>query len=477
VKSKQFLQLLLIILLTAANLFFNPVSTAQRPRFSQPTQLPALFAGQATVTQQPGVPIVVQQNSASGMVNSHTVSPANTLPQLPAQSGQPIVGSPPMTQGQTFDPFATQGGWGQPATVSPQVQGGLQPGAAFSQGVPAIYPPANSQPLLNQGPYVPLQTAPGQGTVPGWQTGPGTYFPPAYQGAAWPAGSNAWSESATAWPSQVWARFRSSNMYRLLERPRFRHTFIEGGDKPNDFGVNESELATTLTIANFLWSTQPVRISPGFIFHFWDGPAQPGLAGFLTNLPSNAYSTYLAADYSTRWDRVIGGELNFTIGVYSDFQEVTTDSIRLTGVGLGWYRLTPTTTLKFGVEYLDRLDIKLLPAGGLFIQPTPDIKLNLYFPRPKIARRLPNFQNLEVWGYAGGEYGGGSWTVERFGGIGDQVDYNDIRVFLGLEWLTPAQITGFFEGGYVFERELIYKRFDNSLDLSDSFMLRAGIAF
>lgn len=161
------------------------------------------------------------------------------------------------------------------------------------------------------------------------------------------------------------------------------------------------------------------------------------------------------------------------------------DAIRLTGVGLGWLRLTPTATLKFGIEYLDRVDIKLFPAGGLFIQPTPDLKMNLYFPRPKVAWRFPNLNNYEVWGYAGAEYGGGSWSLERdrgaaFGTVDNRVDINDIRTFIGLEWLGPRGITGFFEGGYVFERELVIDLQvlpNERVPLSDSFMLRSGIAF
>jgi hypothetical protein len=139
--------------------------------------------------------------------------------------------------------------------------------------------------------------------------------------------------------------------------------------------------------------------------------------------------------------------------------------------------LDPTTTLKIGVEYLDRLDIKLFPAVGLFMMPSSDVKFDLYFPRPKFARRLPNNYNLDAWWYLAGEYGGGSWSIERMGGMGDQVDINDIRAFVGAEWLTRRNITGFIEFGYVFERELVYASLPDPVPISDTFMFRSGMAF
>ena len=45
--------------------------------------------------------------------------------------------------------------------------------------------------------------------------------------------------------------------------------------------------------------------------------------------------------------------------------------------------------------------------------------------------------NSNVWGFVEGEYGGNTWTIERtqLGGFGDVVDYNDLRLSLGAEWI------------------------------------------
>ena len=105
--------------------------------------------------------------------------------------------------------------------------------------------------------------------------------------------------------------------------------------------------------------------SPGFIFHWWDGPDSNVVPQF--DLPARAYSSYLAFDHVTDPRRSTGLENNLTIGYYSDFNNTSTDAIRLTAKLLGWYRLNEYTVGKLGVEYLDRVDVKMLPAVGFYM--------------------------------------------------------------------------------------------------------------
>ena len=135
-------------------------------------------------------------------------------------------------------------------------------------------------------------------------------------------------------------------------------------------------------------------------------------------------------------------------------------------------------TLKAGVNYIDRVRFKLLPAGGILWTPNEYTRFDLFFPRPKLAQYLTTVGNSDVWWYLAGEYGGGSWTVERAGGFTDRVDINDIRVMIGFEWNNSSGVTGMFEAGYVFDREIVYVRTPGlSTSLADSFMLRAGLSF
>ncbi|MEZ6092795.1 MAG: hypothetical protein R3C03_00955 [Pirellulaceae bacterium] len=289
-----------------------------------------------------------------------------------------------------------------------------------------------------------------------------------------PNGPNPYSNNSGAWPSQAWSTLRDKWWPRLIEHPRFRHLWISG-ENGNELGLNETELATTLTLPNFLGSSQPLLISPGFIFHFWDGP-DTALTGF--DMPAVTYSPYLALEASSDLRKQVGIETNVTLGVYSDFRNVNSDSLRIQGTGLAWYQVNSYTRFKVGVEYLDRIKVKMLPAFGFFMQPNNDMKVDLYFPRPRVAHRLPRFNDLDMWGYVGGEYGGGSWTIERIGNVDDQVDVNEVRAFVGLEWVGPRKVTGFLETGYVFDREILYLSDPmNRLSIQDAWMVRGGFSF
>ena len=61
----------------------------------------------------------------------------------------------------------------------------------------------------------------------------------------------------------------------------------------------------------------------------------------------------------------------------------------------------------------------------------------------------------------------------------DQVDVNDIRTFIGVEFTRASGRTSFFEFGYVSNRNIIMRSDvpTNKLDLRDTIMLRSGMAF
>ncbi len=467
------------------------VANAQRPRFpdffGNPSgNNPGGSTGLGLPVpgnQPPAITIPNFGGAVPGTVGAPpvTLQPPNFSP-LNGVNGTPfnpnIVGQPQFGGITVPAPFA---GTPQLGTVAPPpgVSPATIPGQAFP-GFPGatnatpnyqIYPPANSQPLVGPGGQPPVLTVPNyqppaiNNTFPNAGLGQNSY--------GRPYGDTGLS-GLQSWWNQTWSGFRDDFLPRLLERPRARQTYIYGDDDANALNINDIELATTLNWPNFVNSGQPLMISPGFIFHFWDGPNSS--TGF--DLPSRAYSTYLSFDHTTDMRRNVGLENNFTIGVYTDFQSTNTDSLRFTGKLLGWRRINPYLVGKFGVEYLDRIRVKLLPAFGFYATPVPDMKLDLYFPRTKLSHRIPNFNDFEIWGYVGAEYGGGSWTIEREDSSKDQVDINDVRAFTGLEWIGPRRVTGFFEVGYVFERELVYRTDpNNNFSLEDSVMVRSGLAF
>ena len=467
----------------------STTTNAQRPRFADPFQSTPAQPVQFQVPPANPPAVGTQNFTQPSIINSPppiiTTTPPSAILQAPVtqtppaiiQNTDPFVSNSqalPVFGGQIITPSTSQPVFGTqtPQLNLPQSIEVLPPTFQVPQAQPQnqlLTDPFNQQPVIQQPSVVQQPQQVQQFGNPGFGVAPNSIA------NQWPygtSGQNWWP--SVEWPSQVWARLRENVLPRILERPRFRHTYIFGNNG-NELGVNETEVATTATIPNVGRSGQALRISPGFIWHFWDGP-DTAVTG--VDLPSTTYSGFIGTDFISNPNSPSGMEANVAVGIYSDFDNVSSQSIRVTGTLLGWQRLNSYTTAKLGVEYLDRVDVKILPAFGVFMTPNADLKLDIYFPRPKLAGRVPNIGNFEVWTYVGAEFGGGSWTIERLGMMDDQVDLNEVRSFLGAEWVGPRNVTGFLEFGYVFDRELVYRSDElNKTVLQDSVMIRSGLAF
>jgi hypothetical protein len=456
--TNQFLVFVLSVL--ACSVCRNQHASAQRARF------PDTFQVQSTFTPPQGPSIITAPPAQT--TSPPVFAPPPTLPnQSPIPGGQPFT-PPATTSSPVFAPptFPNQSPipGAQPFTAPPQSPV-LTP-QQFSTPAPTAVPNQPFPVFPQSDPGLPPAVGQPQAFTPGT---PYTQVPPnQYQGTG-----STWLPN-TNW-DQSWNSFQNEFLPRLIERPRARYTFIPGSGM-DELGINDLEIATTATIADFLGSTQPLRISPGFIFHWWNGPDTTLNPGF--DLPARAYSAYLQFDHLTNPANQVGLESNFAIGYYGDFQNTASYSLRFTGRLIGWVRINPYTIGKLGVEYIDRVDKKMLPAFGVYMVPNSDVKWDLFFPRTKLAHRTYNIANGESWIYLGAEYGGGSWAIERIGGVNDQADINDVRAFVGLDWLGPRRVSGFFEVGYVFNRQIVYRSDAlTKLDLKDAVMIRTGLAF
>jgi hypothetical protein len=242
--------------------------------------------------------------------------------------------------------------------------------------------------------------------------------------------------------------------------------------------VNDTDTSLVFAIPNFLGSLQPLYIVPSFSIHSWAGPKD-----IAADLPGSAYSAFLDFGWQTDPLRTFGVDLGVRVGAFTDFNTFNSDSVRILGKGLGRVRLTPNTTLRAGVYYIDRNRYKLVPAGGILWTPNPDTRFDIFFPEPKLAHYLTTVGTQDVWWYITGYYGGGSWTITRADDTEDSVDMNEIRLMLGAEWgrneaIRQGQRLVFAEIGYVFNRELLYDANpgDNT-EIEDSFSVRVGIGY
>ena len=261
---------------------------------------------------------------------------------------------------------------------------------------------------------------------------------------------------------------------RFFQQLRLQDTWLVGDQDSLD--VNDLELSGTFAFP-FFYNQAPLLVTPGFAVHYWEGPVTgPPL---FAELPPRTYDAYVDFSWQPQITPWLAANLGVRPGVYSDFQVANTHSFRVMGRALAIFTFSPVVQVAAGVVYLDRLDTKLLPAGGIIYTPTPDRRYEILFPNPKLARHWTTIGTTDLWIYLAGEFGGNSWTFERSGGVEEEFDYSDIRIIAGIEGTGLRGFKTHLEVGYVFDREVLYRvgpPFDN-FEPDDTVMLRAGFSY
>ena len=349
-----------------------------------------------------------------------------------------------------------------PAVAAPAVPV-APPGAATFGPAPMATLNGSIQPAPGWDPYAPPGTA-----------APASLLP---QDPYLPAGQIGLPSASTA----------IARMQRFMQEMRLDYHWFSGGHKPEDLGINDIETSVTFALP-FFGTQSPLLITPGFAFHFWQGPGSDLTLPYPVEMPPRTYDAWLEGAWNPQVTPWFGAELSVRTGYYSDYKRWDSRGIRITGKGMAVLTFSPSFKLKGGIWYLDRVFIKILPAGGIVWSPNPDVRFDILFPNPKITARLGTFGATEWWWYVSGDYGGDSWTIERTqvpdsapdNVKHDQVDYNDMRVALGLEFKRMAGLglNGIFEVGYAFQRELRYRSMEpKRFDLHDTVFLRAGLSY
>lgn len=262
---------------------------------------------------------------------------------------------------------------------------------------------------------------------------------------------------------------------RFVEQIRFEGSYLPklgtGG-----FGFNTLEISGSFAFPVFQ-RQPPFFVTPGFAVHYLDGP-NSGAFPNNPDLPPRVYDTYLDTAWRPIVNERFSADLGFRIGLYTDYSFVDSRSLRYIGRGLGLYQLSPRWQIAAGVVYIDRNDIKLLPAGGLVWTPNPDTRWEIFFPRPKLANRWRTWRNTDIWVYLAGEYGGGAWRISRANGVKESFDYDDIRFYAGLETKGTGRLRTWIELGYVFARQVQYFTPPYpGFRPNETLMLRGGVAF
>lgn len=404
----------------------NPIS--HNLRLAQPAALVGVWLVCAAVSaQRVQVP---EMNGAYGSAPLATSGPATFGPPPVGGSATPIYGNAP-----AFDPYSMPGAGPPPASVPYSYAPPTAPYAASPYSTPAPYPPPPAAEQWGPSPF-----AWEQGTY-GFETTDGSTF--TYQ--------------------------------RFLQELSFEHTYLYGDHSPDALEINRFEISSTVALP-LGWNIEsPLLLTPGFAFNWFEGPETVPPAN--ADLPPRVYDAYLDVAWFPQPSPYFGAELGVRTGVWSDFSEVNGDSVRILGRGLAKFRVSPSLEVLVGAVYLDRVKVKLLPAGGFRLRPNDYWDIDLVFPYPKVRHRLASVGTVDWVHFVAAEYGGGSWTISRTGGA-DRFDYNDIRISTGLEWENQRQVSGHFEIGVVFDRELVYASgMPAQFSTDTTFMVRTGVDF
>jgi len=158
-----------------------------------------------------------------------------------------------------------------------------------------------------------------------------------------------------------------------------------------------------------------------------------------------------------------------TVGFYSDFKGSAREGVRLPSHAVGIIHLTHRTDLVFGVDYLDRDDIKLLPVIGISWHDYNHMSLryDLVFPRPRIDYTVNDHQRL----YLMGLLGGGTWDIELANGPEDIMTYRDYRVVVGNEKRYLDGSRRGVEIGYAFNRRLTLRESPVELNFRNAIVI------
>ena len=240
----------------------------------------------------------------------------------------------------------------------------------------------------------------------------------------------------------------------------------------DDLGVTNAELYASFGLP-FPSFESPLIVTPGFNFHLLSGPEDP-------ELPARVYDAYLHLMWLPMLNDRWSGILAVSPGIYSDFKDVDDQALRITGRALARYEWVPNRLeVLFGIVYLDRTDLSLLPAAGLVWTPTDDVRLDLIFPRPKLAWRFAyDNATFEDWLYLLGEFGGDTWSVERESGRNERITSRDWKAIIGYERKLNGGAGYRAEIAYVFSREVEFESGgEPDYEPDDTLMLRASVAY
>jgi hypothetical protein len=269
-------------------------------------------------------------------------------------------------------------------------------------------------------------------------------------------------------PMSLWEDW-SLEFARVPQRTFVTGTYLGSGGN-DGLGIAEFDVSTTFA-TSVPWLEQThFSITPSFGLRSLHAPE--GIP-----LPSEL----VQGSVMFALTRPISEDKKVTIGVaqgyYGDMNGGGSDAFRLLAVADLEWQYSPTTQWKLGVVATGRDDLPILPLAGVIWIPSPEWQFDLTVPRPRVSYRLIDSGGVrDHWLYLGGEFGGGTYAVDREG-RDDLLNLQDFRLFLGWETRGTSAVNARVETGFVFGREAEYDSDGFKYEPSDTWMIRAGVSF
>jgi hypothetical protein len=223
--------------------------------------------------------------------------------------------------------------------------------------------------------------------------------------------------------------------------------------------------------------SQAFSFTQQYDVRFYEGPQTA--IGTIDTLPGSVHRIgwdfELKSNFGGPWGYAVG----FNPSINSDFDgSLSSQAWNWDGRGAMLYSMSREITFVMGAAYWDRVDDRIIPWAGLIYRPNEYWQLDLVYPQVRLS-----FYMWDEWGFRTSLYGRAEYHSEAYEiknqneDRRDKVQLDDYRALIGVN-KDRGDFDYFFEGGWVFGRQLDFKsRMSQDFGVTSGMILRAGLRF
>lgn len=212
----------------------------------------------------------------------------------------------------------------------------------------------------------------------------------------------------------------------------------------------------------------------------WDFSVRPqfevmtfgGPAATILDLPPQAFMLGAEFRADLQMNKKTRASLAISPGLFTDFNNVSGDAFRIPARLIVTHFYSPEWLFLGGVVYTAQPDFPIVPVVGAIWNPSPDWRVELTFPRPRVVYRYSD--ELEIYGIA--SVTTATYAVRSFG-VDEVLQYRDFRAGFGVEYGTTAGFKVIGEIGAAFIRELQFDSDRPERDVDPGLYIRFGSKF